>query len=109
MRFYLKYSLIFADDGIFEPRTNVINFDDYYVLEFEIAGVKAESMELKVARENVVLEGIKEADIEGEVLISERRFGYFKKEIALPHPCTPESAKSELKDGILIVKLKKER
>jgi HSP20 family protein len=76
----------------------------------EIPGVKAEDLELSIHGDSLVIAGEKkesETRPEKGFVYQERRFGSFRRQVALPCAVDENDVQAEYKDGVLTVRLKK--
>ncbi len=82
------------DAGAREPLTDILENGDSVSVTIEIPGVEKKDISLEVVGETLVI----------SVNTPERR--YFK-EVGLPHPVDPDSAKATYNNGVLDIVLKK--
>ena len=84
--------------------------DKEVLVRAEIPGVKAEDLELSIRNNALVISGEKkESDERKErgYVYQERRWGSFRREVALPTAVDDANVKAEYKDGVLHVALQK--
>jgi HSP20 family protein len=76
----------------------------------EIPGMKADDLQLSITDHTLVVSGEKkesEEKREGGFVYQERRFGAFRREIALPAAVDGDHVEAEYKDGVLHITLHK--
>jgi len=94
------------------PLTDLIEYDDHYVVEAELPGVKRSNIEVEVASDAVRIKGSINLDRKathkgGRYLLMERRDQDFNKEIRLPVLVNPKDAEARLVGGVLTIRLPK--
>ena len=92
------------------PPIDVEETDQEILLRAEIPGVNAEELDLSVSDNTLVISGEKKESQERKgkgYLYQERRFGSFRREVALPSAVDSEKVEAEYKDGVLHVRLHK--
>jgi HSP20 family protein len=92
------------------PAMDIEENAEEVVVRAEVPGMKAEELDLSVCGNRLVLSGEKKecSEKQGEGYFQqERRFGSFRREIALPSTVDTNDVRAECKDGILTVRLKK--
>jgi HSP20 family protein len=84
--------------------------DKEILIRAEIPGVKPEELDLAISGNSLVISGEKKESEERKdkgYLYQERRFGSFRREVALPTAVDANNVDAEYKDGVLHVKLQK--
>jgi len=104
-------------DGFFDDRPYISRRADYpYVNLYENSdnievavlapGVKGENINLQLVDNRLTVETEKNTDYKDKPYIrKERNFGSFKKTVVLPYSVNPNKIETNIKDGILTVKL----
>ncbi len=80
------------------------------VVEMEIPGVQAEDIAILVQPNRVEVRGLKREESlpeRGAYLRVEREYGPFRRIVDLPASIEPETARASLRDGVLVVVLRK--
>jgi HSP20 family protein len=89
---------------------NIEETEDAYHLEAELPGVKKEDVEVNVKDDYLVIKGEKKSfneEKKDQYHRVERSHGSFYRTIALPGDIDKENIHAELKDGVLVVDIKK--
>ena len=89
------------------PAINLYAHQDAIVVTAELAGVKADNLDITVHRDTVTLRGERQ-DEPGEAKAYhrlERGRGSFVRTIGLPYQVDPDKVSAQLKDGILTLTL----
>ena len=89
---------------------DVLDHDDAFVLNAEIAGVDKDRLDVQVHGNQVYISGIKEEDSsreEGNYIYRERRYGEFSRTVQLPADVNSDQTKATYKDGVLELTLPK--
>jgi HSP20 family protein len=104
--------LAWGDGERFMPRVDVVEREDGLEVKAELPGVAEPDVEVELTRDSLILRGQKKEESEesGEgYMRSERRFGSFLREIALPWEVDLAKTNVEAKfaNGVLHVKVPK--
>lgn len=94
----------------FEPRIDVYSDETNVYVVAELPGMAKEAVSLSVADGVLTIRGGKAAPEYGEgvtVYRSERSFGEFQREIALPKDIDASGVSAAMTDGILTITMKK--
>lgn len=93
------------------PAVNLYDEGDHFTLEAVIPGVEQKDIELTVEQNTVTIEGKRDGhDRNGHRYYRrERNQGQFKRTLSLGEKIDPENANAQLKNGILVVTLPKEK
>ena len=94
----------------FAPRSDASAFDDYYEVNIELPGVKAEDVDVSIHDNNLVVRGEKRferSESGRSYFFSEREYGAFQRSFRLPPDADGETADAEFKDGVLCLKIAK--
>jgi HSP20 family protein len=92
------------------PPLDIEETDNEILIRAEIPGVTPEELDLAITGNALVISGEKKESEERKdkgYLYQERRFGSFRREVALPTAVDAEHVDAEYKDGVLHVKLQK--
>ncbi len=82
--------------------------DEAYIVMAVIPGAQPEDVQIQVTGDTLQLSGeVKEPDLDGTWLARERRYGAFRRVLALPGPVRAEDAEAEFVNGVLVVRLPK--
>jgi HSP20 family protein len=94
------------------PALDLIDDGQSYRLSAELPGLVDKDIEISVAEGVLSISGEKKEQEERKekgFLLSERRYGAFERQIALPNDVDPEEIKAQFKDGVLTVTLAKDK
>ncbi len=97
-----------GETGVWYPAIEVAQHDGKLQVHAELPGLKPEDVKVEVTDEALIIQGERKyehEDKKGGVYRSERRYGQFYREIALPEGAKAEEAKANFKDGVLEVVL----
>jgi HSP20 family protein len=110
----LRSRPVVANGNCWEPRVDVIEDDQNFIIKAEIAGVRGEDIQLLFLpeRHSVLIRGFRKGD---EELSSGKRFhqleipsGEFSREVSLPEvPLQPQNMRAQYKNGFLYVLIPK--
>ncbi|HSV97459.1 MAG TPA: Hsp20/alpha crystallin family protein [Spirochaetota bacterium] len=90
------------------PHVNLKENNDEVMITALLPGVKADSLNIQLVDNSLVLEGEKKSDVQDKPYIRrERVFGRFQKAVRLPYRVDGEKIEAGLKDGILTIRLAK--
>jgi HSP20 family protein len=96
-------------DG-FVPVSDIEETEDAYVLEIELPGVKKEDVNIDVVDQRLVVSGERrEKERKGRLRHRSRVWGKFYYEVSLPERVQPENVEASLTDGVLHVRVPKNR
>lgn len=101
-----------SEEMVWMPAVEVSDSDDEIVLTAEMPGLTREDVQIEVENDVLRIHGEKkevtERDEEdGEVRVSERRYGAFSRSFALPASVDAGDVTAEMKNGVLTVRLPK--
>ncbi len=93
------------------PALDLHENDKEYRLTLELPGIKEDEVEIGVADGVLTISGEKRAEEERKdegYLISERRYGAFRRQVALPADVDSAAIKADFQKGVLTVALPKD-
>jgi HSP20 family protein len=96
----------------FAPALDVYETDSEVVVKAELPGVKKEDVEVLIRDHNLIIKGEKKEEKEEKTETYhrvERVYGKFERVVALPAEVKLEGVKAEFKDGVLEIRLPKEK
>ncbi|AKI99873.1 HSP20 family molecular chaperone IbpA [Archangium gephyra] len=94
-------------EGRWAPATDVSESADQLLFEVELPGLVQKDIELTFAGTHLVLEGVRHPPaVEGRLLVAERQFGPFKRELLLPRELAHEP-EAGYRDGVLTIRFAK--
>jgi len=92
---------------------DVYETDKEVVVESAIAGVTAEELDISLEQDILIIKGERKdpalQDKEKNYFVKECFFGPFEKEIILPKEVDTSQIKAKMKNGLLIIRLPKEK
>lgn len=94
---------------LWSPAVEVINRDGMLVVRADVPGAKKEDLSIEVLDDRLVLKGERRSEEKEEregFFRSERTYGSFYRTIPLPQGVEPDTARAELRDGVLEIKMK---
>ena len=98
--------------GIFNPRMDLIEEKDRYVLKADIPGMDKNKLDLKVTDKSLTISGERAAEMEKSdkdkgVYQQERSFGRFQRTIPIPENVQQDKISAKYDLGVLTVELPK--
>lgn len=94
----------------FAPRSEASALKDYYEIDVELPGVKAEDAEVEIHDNNLIVRGEKKFEREETgrtFFFSEVEYGSFQRTFRLPADAATNKIDAEFKDGVLHLKIAK--
>jgi len=94
----------------FAPRSDASAAEDYYEINVELPGVKADDVDVSIHENSLVVGGEKRFEHEESgrtYFFSEREFGAFQRTFRLPPDADGEKIDAEFSDGVLHLKIAK--
>lgn len=88
------------------PTIDLKETDDEVIVTAEVPGMSEKDVELYFDKGMLTIRGFKKAD-KDEPGYSERFFGRFERQLALPHSVDGQHSSAEFRDGLLSVHFKK--
>lgn len=80
--------------------------ENEFVVDFDLPGVRAESIDLEVERNVVTVSAERSGPVEGrETVISERPTGSFSRQIFLGETLDPDHISADYTDGVLTLRV----
>lgn len=102
-------SAMLNHDG-FVPVSDIEETEDAYVLDIELPGLKKEDVNIDVIDQRLVVSGERrEKERKGRLRHRSRVWGKFYYEVSLPERVQPENIEASLTDGVLHVRVPKNR
>ncbi len=92
------------------PLVNISEDRDHLYVRAELAGVKAENLEITIQDSSLILRGERKIPTEEKEVNyhrREREAGFFRRVVALPARIQADKVEATCKDGILTIKLAK--
>ena len=92
------------------PRMDMTETDEHVLLRFELPGVTANDVDIRVSGNTLTLRGEKsdaKEEKRGDCTYSERSYGSFSRSVELPTSVNAENVDATYKDGVLSVRLAK--
>ena len=92
------------------PLVNISEDRDHLYVRAELPGVKAESLEITIQDNSLILRGERKIPTEEKQVNyhrREREAGFFRRVVALPARIQADKVEATCKDGILTIKLAK--
>jgi HSP20 family protein len=93
------------------PAVELCEGDTEYTLTAELPGMSENDVEISVADYVLTISGEKKEEQERKeegYLLSERRYGSFRRQVPLPSDVKPDGITARFKDGVLTVTLAKD-
>ena len=94
----------------FAPRSDASAMKDFYEINVELPGVKAEDVDVSIQDNSLTVRGEKHSEREASgrtYFFSEREFGAFQRTFRLPPDTDSGKIDAEFKDGVLCLKIAK--
>ncbi len=94
------------------PRSEASAVADYYEIKVELPGVAPEDIEVLAQDNNLTVQGEKQFKREEsgqDFFFSEREYGAFQRTFRLPPDAAADKIDAEYKDGVLTLKVAKEK
>lgn len=101
----------YASTVNFQPRCDVSETKEHYLVSFDMPGVKKEDIKIEVQGNELVISGERQREKrekEGEVTLRhERMYGKFERTFTLPTTIATDKIEAHYEDGVLNVALPK--
>jgi len=94
----------------FAPRSEASAMEDFYEINVELPGVKAEDVDVSAHDNSLTVRGEKQFEREEtgrNFFFSEREYGAFQRTFRLPPDAANDKIDAEFKDGVLCIKVAK--
>lgn len=94
----------------FAPRSEASAMEDYYEINVELPGVKAEDVDVSIHDNSLTVRGEKQFEREETgrtFFFSEREYGAFQRTFRLPADAESDKIDAEFRDGVLYLKIAK--
>lgn len=101
----------FAAAAPLNPATELAATDKGYELSVELPGLNEDDIDIEFADGVLTVSGEKRDESERKedgYLVSERRYGSFRRQITLPADVDPETIEAKFKQGVLTLEMKKD-
>ena len=92
------------------PRADIVEDQDGYHFYFEMAGLKNESIDVRVEDGRLIVEADRkrpEWPKDTEVLVTERTYGPIRRAFEMPKDASQDRVRASYKDGVLEVTVEK--
>lgn len=105
-----KFSSGFSTHVDWEPRTNIVACQSMLIVEMELPGVVIDDISILLENDReLIIKGTKPKPVINEPGVAyylfEREFGQFYKRIDIDFPLDSERIESEMKNGVLSVRV----
>lgn len=105
-------SMFFGQPTVPVAALELTEGDQEYRLSAELPGLSQDDVDIAIADGVLTISGEKKEEKEHKengYLMSERRYGSFRREIALPADVDPNAIKAKFKNGVLSVTMAKDK
>ena len=95
----------------FAPRSEASAMGDYYEIDVELPGVKAEDVEVSIHDNSLLVKGEKKSEREESgrnFFFSEIEYGAFQRTFRLPADASSDKIDADFRDGVLRLRIAKE-
>ena len=99
-----------ATEAHLVPRSDVVEHGEGYHFYFEMPGIKADSVQVQVEDDNLVIEAERkrpEWPKDSAIHVSERSYGTMRRAFTMPEDASAEGIKATYRDGVLEVTVAK--
>lgn len=99
-----------SEEGEGQLVVDVYQAPTEFVVEATIAGVKPDDLNIDATNESITIRGERKKDVrisDGDYLYQECFWGRFSRSIILPEEIDPDKAESNIKNGVLTIRLPK--
>jgi HSP20 family protein len=110
--FHRDFGSLFDEQSraLLTPACDVEEREAHFLLSLEVPGMNKDDFNIEVENDRIVISGERRASEdrkENGVLISERRFGKFRRAFSVPAGFDADKVQANYKDGVLLVTLPK--
>ena len=109
-RFFGGWEYPIAEEGTYWPVLDLSETEENVVVKAELPGLQAEDINISVQGNTLSITGEKKhesQETKDGYYHSERRFGRFRRDLALPSHVDADKVGAEYKDGVLTVTMPK--
>jgi len=102
-------ALGFSDRTLWSPDLEVFERDDQLIVRADLPGLSKEDIDLELRDDKLVIRGQRKQEQEETregYAYSERSYGSFAREIAIPRGISPEQVDASFENGVLELKMK---
>jgi len=88
----------------FMPACDVEEYDDHYLLNLEMAGIRKEDLKMEVIENQILISGERKAETRKKAdsqIYSERQYGKFQRAFTLPAGIDSSAVEANYQDGVL--------
>jgi HSP20 family protein len=99
-----------ATEAHLVPRSDVVEHGEGYHFYFEMPGIKADSVQVQVEDDNLVIEAERkrpEWPKDSAIHVSERSYGTMRRAFTMPEDASAEGINATYRDGVLEVTVAK--
>jgi len=99
-----------APEAHLVPRSDVVEHGEGYHFYFEMPGIKADSVQVQVEDDNLVIEAERkrpEWPKDSAIHVSERSYGTMRRAFTMPEDASADGIKATYRDGVLEVTVAK--
>jgi HSP20 family protein len=93
------------------PAADLVEEKGAYRLSVELPGLKQDDIDVEYRDGVLTISGEKKEESESKengCILSERRYGSFRRQLSLPTDVDPEGINADFKDGVLTLEMKKD-
>lgn len=87
------------------PAVDVVESEEGWIVTMDLPGVAKEAVKVRLDGTKLVVSGETPARDAGQVRVSERATGPFRREFLLPFHVRPDAIRARLQDGLLRIEL----
>src|SRR5699024_4307312 len=111
---FLPTSSLWNEESSFMPKCNIEEKKDHYLVEVEIPGVEPKDVNIELEGNMLSIKGerkreSKAEDRDDKMHVVEQSYGSFYRSFSLPNNVNTEAIKAENKNGVLFIKIPKNK
>ncbi|HLR70627.1 MAG TPA: Hsp20/alpha crystallin family protein [Pseudogracilibacillus sp.] len=111
---FLPTSSFWNAENSFTPKCNIEEKKDHYLVEVEIPGVEPKDVNIELEGNMLSIKGerkreSKAEDRDDKMHVVEQSYGSFYRSFSLPNNVNTEAIKAENKNGVLFIKIPKNK